>query len=1293
MAIPRIAPPPTGKGAKLTRSSADFKEPAGLLDTVFRVLNYGTELTVKGKVPVFSQIAEGFFGGITDEERGQVKSFSELIELRDPLPEDAPTSARVGRFFQGFVADVLFDPVTFLTFGGAGTVRGLTKAGKVARGEKVAALAKKFPNLTKGELATIAVKELPKTPEFFKGGARFMGVEIPATRALFRGTSSGVKRMGMAMASQWPALGRGGKALRQTFSTKVDNLFEQVAKEKGINITQFSRLELMDSARPAMLAIQTGSLKGRIPVEDLRTFVKISERPVGTAIETSPFWKTLTTDESRRAAKLFDGFWDKYTDFIQRHAPEVDITDLGKRTRAMIDDTQRSIGRNMKKLNRRIEKAERAFAKELIGRGNKKLAAMTAESRVLGSAIKALQGVDVSKPISGNVRGSFSRFMRIAKGMDVIYKSASRDPRILAELEKSGINFAAATEVRALRDAIVKEARNLQMIQTGKAVTGKPQAKFLDQATALFERSEIPSGTLQVMTSSMRDAVERSGKLLTDIRKANAFIRDSVGVRNVSQAMARLAVLDVDIAQKFITDALKSDRALKRRLTKELGERFERAETVQARASELRDAIARIKEEGRVELTPGRKRKLVNKLIGTIEKDVGKLEDLEKALTQTPRYVVHALSREASSEAARLGTLATDTRSKLSYSFPEITKRREFFERTTGVDLTVEQANAIVRSQGTQLTGNKAFNVQRRRGLISRLWRHSEDIAPFFEDDPLRLMHIAVEGGSRVIGTNEFFRTIGHTLGFTKTEWAVRQILDTIPELPSSVKDAYEGLLSASRTKGERGVALNAFRQQFPDEAKRLAEITKTIPSRLKKLSHPATQSLLFEPEDIKDIGFALRVLAGDRVQGDMLHLFDVVNNYYKGSLTTIWPAFHGRNFLSNLYLNFIGGVRNFKAYRLATQYQSNWARGRNLKEIALETRGGEKLTFEGLGNELRSLGIISDAHLRSEIADDMGAEGVLSKFQFINPAGRRGPLFRWGQKVGSFVEGNARIAHYVDRRIKGDLPEDAARSVKKFLFDYGDLTPIERGVFKRTVLFYTFLRKNLPLQLQHAITKPGEVAGLYKLLKNAGSPVGRLDNEQDLLPDYLRDSPNIRLAPHSGMLRFYTGLGLPIDDLNRVPQPWSAGFWPTVRENFGLLRPELKFPMEQAFGASTFTGQPFVSSFYGTDVGVEVPEFFDKVLPESVKKAINLRKDRVGKRDRFVANARVVNLLHNLPLAGRGISVAKQWGKENRAFWERILAAGTGIRITEVDIAAARRRRRKAVRARRRQQRERQRR
>jgi len=110
--------------------------------------------------------------------------------------------------------------------------------------------------------------------------------------------------------------------------------------------------------------------------------------------------------------------------------------------------------------------------------------------------------------------------------------------------------------------------------------------------------------------------------------------------------------------------------------------------------------------------------------------------------------------------------------------------------------------------------------------------------------------------------------------------------------------------------------------------------------------------------------------------------------------------------------------------------------------------------------------------------------------------------LMKGGEAAGKYFENNARMAHFLakvdegvaaaktsKRELTPDLLntiyDNAALSVKKFLFDYQDLTSFEKAVLKRSAFFYTWYKKNAALQFEQIVKQPGKYAGIEKGRRN----------------------------------------------------------------------------------------------------------------------------------------------------------------------------------------------------------------
>src|SRR5690606_26277486 len=122
----------------------------------------------------------------------------------------------------------------------------------------------------------------------------------------------------------------------------------------------------------------------------------------------------------------------------------------------------------------------------------------------------------------------------------------------------------------------------------------------------------------------------------------------------------------------------------------------------------------------------------------------------------------------------------------------------------------------------------------------------------------------------------------------------------------------------------------------------------------------------------------------------------------------------------------------------------------------------------------LRRLGIVQSGFVSSEL------HSIEDLYAFI-----RGESAGWKTpeilaraldvplRLGRYVENASRVALWLDGVGRGLDELEAARRTFRYLFDFQDLTPFERNVLRRVVPFYSWLRKNIPLQIASFVQQP----------------------------------------------------------------------------------------------------------------------------------------------------------------------------------------------------------------------------
>lgn len=250
-----------------------------------------------------------------------------------------------------------------------------------------------------------------------------------------------------------------------------------------------------------------------------------------------------------------------------------------------------------------------------------------------------------------------------------------------------------------------------------------------------------------------------------------------------------------------------------------------------------------------------------------------------------------------------------------------------------------------------------------------------------------------------------------------------------------------------------------------------------------------------------------------------LLKGIDKALGIWKGSVTSIFPAFHVRNFIGNLTNMWLGGFDLKKVDKFADALKLQ----RGLVDDI--TVNGTKVTKE----LLEDLGVTGRGWFGKDIPkviqETLGTQTMAQK---LNPL----RVFEKGRNIGSFVEDNSRIAFFLERLETGQTIPQAVGQVKKYLFDYGALTPFEKNVMKRAFPFYAWVRNNVPLQIENLISKPQKLVPFVKLSNLASMT----KEEKEVIPDYIKEGINIPIGKtKEGELDILSSMGLPFEDLGRL--------------------------------------------------------------------------------------------------------------------------------------------------------------
>jgi len=341
---------------------------------------------------------------------------------------------------------------------------------------------------------------------------------------------------------------------------------------------------------------------------------------------------------------------------------------------------------------------------------------------------------------------------------------------------------------------------------------------------------------------------------------------------------------------------------------------------------------------------------------------------------------------------------------------------------------------------------------------------------------------------------------------------------------------------------------------------------------------------------------------------------WNAATNLFK-TYATLTPGFHTRNAMGGIFMNTSDGValsKQLEGFQVWSQYMKGgdeWLavqpqRIQDAITAATTSGAGGRFTEAGVGEAM-------DAERRI---------GRMYNFLADNRVTRR------SQGAGTRVEGGLRLGMALDTIDQGGNVQNAYARIARIHFDYADVSKLDESA-KRLVPFWTFMSRNLPLQITQMWTKPRTYQIYQNLARNFSAP------DEEFTPDYWGDQGawNTGLSPFGLPLYMAPDLGF-----NRVQNDLANIEEATQGEFGGLLSaatPFISAPAEYIFRKDLFTGK-------------EYPEGEDFVepggilgIPQQVLATILQQTNEQGQIDpRFIAATAAIN-----PLQERSQRLAPQ--------------------------------------------------
>lgn len=642
----------------------------------------------------------------------------------------------------------------------------------------------------------------------------------------------------------------------------------------------------------------------------------------------------------------------------------------------------------------------------------------------------------------------------------------------------------------------------------------------------------------------------------------------------------------------------------------------------------------------------------------------------------------------ASTEA---GKIPIDKRLANAYKQALDFDEKEFnFLKDSGVAISrrdLHIPHVLVKNEIKQIP----FKVPPKQKVGAAIKRKLE--GTIFEKDPAKLTQlerVVLDGDQAIIDTTlDSMRTAGFEI-----------FDDNI--ITALAKRSLDNTRSGVSRQFMRSVAegFGKIKSEAPDGYKAIdTSVFKAESARVAAILGKNGEDIVYHPAVAKRVEEFVSSVINDDATDQMLKNFDRIQNLWKASVTTVFPAFHGRNAISNVFLHFMDiGVNSLdpRVHAMSVSLMNDDRIANRLQRLALGT--GKQATkaqddlskllskqaFRDASGHAWSFGelrqVIKDRNVAFSRQITSAVDIIQDDTQFINtlfqdegsllkkvikgsvPITQEFKPFKWGQAVGRKVEEQARLVDFlVNLKATGDVTH-AAQRTKQFLFDYNNLTNFERTVMKRLIPFYTFTRKNLEVQVKGLLQTPGRTAAQFTALRNLGDLFSGEEltaEDKAKLPKWMQSGINTLKSKKGETVEILGSLGTPLE------QPFQAF---QANQLLASISPLIRIPAELATGYSFFQGKPL------SDV-TNAAAFKSNLTPKFIKDWIGFtevngkRKD--GSEFTYYASLRPdrMHVLLNLPPTSRVLSSIKQMGAVDVSAQAKILQGLIGIRPFTFDL------------------------
>ena len=337
---------------------------------------------------------------------------------------------------------------------------------------------------------------------------------------------------------------------------------------------------------------------------------------------------------------------------------------------------------------------------------------------------------------------------------------------------------------------------------------------------------------------------------------------------------------------------------------------------------------------------------------------------------------------------------------------------------------------------------------------------------------------------------------------------------------------------------------------ELPSDIAVVADKASDIPKGFERLNLPGMKDMAVHKDAKPILEATFKKFSNIEEVERFLAGFDKIQNLWKGTATYLNIGFHTRNFVSNQWQLFLADAFNpvkvVKDLKVMRKVKKLRGQGKSIDDIAKALGGKEGKRYAEFANEA----LTGTGRFGADIEKTLKGQNW---------------AFEAGGYLGELLEDSSKYTLFKNRINDGYNVAEAARDTRKFMFDYQDITDLERNVFKRIMPFYTWSRNNVPLQVGMLIQNPGKFGVIPKAKRMIESMVDGEPMDENLLPAWMRDGYSVFLGENPEGLKGYMNTEgfLPALDIAKVGRPQEL-----VGE---LISPFIKTPIEMVSNYNFF--------------------------------------------------------------------------------------------------------------------------